>query len=54
MLDSNVALLRRRKYSESTIRRRVTAMRKLYDELIARGLSDRNPASAVVIRSPPR
>ena len=41
-----VALLRRRKYSESTIRRRVTAMRKLYDVV---GVEP-NPASAVVIR----
>jgi len=45
-----VALLRRRKYSESTIRRRVTALRKLYDELVARGISEANPAAAVVIR----
>lgn len=41
-----VALLRRRKYSESTIRRRITAMRKLYEAI---GLEP-NPAEAVVIR----
>lgn len=40
-----VALLRRRMYSESTIRRRVTAMRKLYDVIGA----EPNPANAVVI-----
>ena len=45
-----VALLRRRKYSESTIRRRVTALRKFYDELVARGINESNPAAAVVIR----
>lgn len=45
-----VALLRRRKYSESTIRRRVTALRKFYDELVARGMNESNPAAAVVIR----
>ena len=45
-----VALLRRRKYSESTIRRRLTALRKFYGELVARGLSSSNPAAAVVIR----
>jgi site-specific recombinase XerD len=44
-----VALLRRRKYSESTIRRRVTALRKFYDELVARGMNESNPAAAVVI-----
>jgi site-specific recombinase XerD len=45
-----VALLRRRKYSESTIRRRVTALRKFYDELVVRGMCSSNPAAAVVIR----
>ncbi|MBE1551820.1 site-specific recombinase XerD [Mycobacterium sp. OAS707] len=45
-----VALLRRRKYSGSTIRRRVTALRKFYDELVARGMNESNPAAAVVIR----
>ncbi|WP_407334684.1 site-specific integrase [Dietzia kunjamensis] len=45
-LRQYVALLRRRKYSESTIRRRITAMRKLYDVI---GLEP-NPADAVVIR----
>ncbi|MBP1823065.1 site-specific integrase [Mycobacterium sp. OAE908] len=44
-----VALLRRRKYSGSTIRR-VTALRKFYDELVARGMNESNPAAAVVIR----
>lgn len=45
-----VALLRGRKYSESTIRRRVTALRKFYDELVARRVNESNPAAAVVIR----
>jgi site-specific recombinase XerD len=45
-----IALLRRRKYSESTIRRRVTALRKFYDELVGRGMNESNPAAAVVIR----
>ncbi|MCW2625419.1 site-specific integrase [Mycobacterium sp.] len=45
-----VALLRRRRYSENTIRRRVTALRKLYDELVAHGMKESNPAAAVVIR----
>ncbi|OBF28278.1 hypothetical protein A5724_28095 [Mycobacterium sp. ACS1612] len=49
-LRQYVALLRRRKYSESTIRRRVTALRKFYGELVTRGVSDSNPDSAVVIR----
>lgn len=42
-----IALLRRRKYSESTIRRRVTALRKLYRVTGA----DPNPADAVVVKS---
>lgn len=45
-----VALLRRRKYSETTIRRRVTALRMFYDELVACGMNESNPAAAVVIR----
>jgi site-specific recombinase XerD len=49
-LRQYVALLRRRKYSESTIRRRVAALRKFYDELVARGMKESNPAAAVVIR----
>jgi site-specific recombinase XerD len=39
-LRQYVALLRRRKYSESTIRRRVTALRKFYNELVARGMKE--------------
>lgn len=42
-----IALLRRRKYSESTVRRRVTALRKLYR---ATGVKP-NPADAVVVKS---
>jgi len=44
-----VALLRRRKYSENTIRRRVTSLRKLYDALVADGLVDSNPAKFIVV-----
>lgn len=44
-----VALLRRRKYSESTIRRRVTALRKFYRAL-APGLD--NPAEHVIVPRP--
>lgn len=40
-----LALLRRRKYSESTVRRRVTALRKLYA-----ALGGSNSAEVVVIR----
>jgi site-specific recombinase XerD len=46
-----VALLRRRKYSESTVRRRVTALRKLYDLLVALGQASTNPANSVVVRA---
>ncbi|MGW0056489.1 site-specific integrase [Nocardia nova] len=45
-----VALLRRRKYTESTIRRRVTALRKLYDAAIDAGERDANPAAEVIIK----
>ncbi|KSU53326.1 MULTISPECIES: site-specific integrase [unclassified Gordonia (in: high G+C Gram-positive bacteria)] len=44
-----VALLRRRKYSENTIRRRVTAVRKLYDRLVATGQQQSNVAANVRI-----
>jgi site-specific recombinase XerD len=49
-----VALLRRRKYSENTIRRRITVLRKLYDALIADGLADANPAKGIVVSRPRR
>ena len=42
-----IALLRRRKYSESTIRRRVTALRKLYRVI---GTAP-NPAEAIIVKS---
>lgn len=44
-----VALLRRRKYSDSTIRRRVTALRKMYDALLENGQKEANPANEVVV-----
>jgi site-specific recombinase XerD len=49
-----VSLLRRRKYSENTVRRRITVLRKLYDALVADGLVDTNPASGVVVTRPRR
>lgn len=50
-LRQYLALLRRRKYSESTVRRRVTALRKLYSSAVIRGLRGDNPAASVVIRT---
>jgi site-specific recombinase XerD len=47
-----VALLRRRKYSENTIRRRVTTLRKLYDAILEDGLVEFNPASAIFVSRP--
>ncbi|MBB3632953.1 MULTISPECIES: site-specific integrase [unclassified Mycolicibacterium] len=44
-----VTLLRRRQYSDNTIRRRVTALRKLYDLLRAEDGSVVNCAANVVI-----
>ncbi|WP_179377853.1 site-specific integrase [Rhodococcus sp. ACS1] len=46
-----IALLRRRKYSHNTIRRHVTTLRKLYDELISRGHRNDNPAKRVIVTS---
>ena len=43
-----VALLRRRKYSESTIRRRLTALRGLYDLGLSQGSVALNSARQVV------
>lgn len=45
-----VGLLRRRKYSESTIRRRITTLRLFYNLVIDIDLRDGNPAEPVVIR----
>ena len=45
-----VALLRRRHYSESTIRRRVTALRKLYQAMRERTGNSNLAAERVVIR----
>lgn len=45
-----LALLRRRKYSENTVRRRVTALRKLYDQAIESGERTDNPAIQVLVR----
>jgi site-specific recombinase XerD len=44
-----VALLRRRKYSENTVRRRVTTLRKLYDQTIECGERKDNPALCVLV-----
>ncbi|WP_414684842.1 site-specific integrase [Mycobacterium sp.] len=45
-----VSLLRRRKYSENTIRRRVTALRKLYALITAD--NTKNPTYNVVVPRP--
>lgn len=47
-----VALHRRRKYSETSIRRRVTALRLLYGLLVREGDRPDNPAEHVVIPKP--
>jgi site-specific recombinase XerD len=39
-----VALLRRRKYSENTIRRRMTSLRALYDLMVDLCVCEGNPA----------
>lgn len=44
-----VALLRRRKYSENTIRRRVTSLRKLYGLLVDKGALPFNSANEISI-----
>jgi site-specific recombinase XerD len=45
-----LTLLRRRKYSENTLRRRVTSLRALYDLMVNLGLRGTNPAKTVVVR----
>lgn len=45
-----IALHRRRDYSESTIRRRVTSLRLLYDVACQRGVMEGNVADGVVVR----
>lgn len=42
-----VALLRRRRYSENTIRRRITSLRKFFERTNPPGV---NPAEAVIIK----
>jgi len=49
-----VAILRRRKYSENTVRRRITVLRKLYDALIDDGRVDANPARGIIVSRPRR
>lgn len=49
-LRQYVALHRRRKYSESTIRRRVTALRLLMNGAVRAHLRDDNPAQGLVVR----
>lgn len=44
-----VGLLRRRRYSENTIRRRITSLRKFYEHADPSGA---NPAAAIIIRRP--
>lgn len=45
-----LALLRRRKYSEATIRRRVTAARLLLGHAVRLKIRSDNPAAAVVVK----
>jgi site-specific recombinase XerD len=45
-----LARLRRRKYSESTVRRRITALRKFYAAVIVAGERVDNPAARIVVR----
>jgi site-specific recombinase XerD len=45
-----LTLLRRRKYSEHTLRRRVTSLRAFYDLTVNLGLRGTNPAKNVVVR----
>lgn len=47
-----LALLRRRGYSESTIRRRVTALRLIYDKGVETVTLQTNPAATVVVSKP--
>lgn len=49
-LRQYVALHRRRGYAETTIRRRITALRLLYAKAIAAGIRPDNPAAETVIR----
>lgn len=49
-LRQYVALHRRRKYSESTIRRRITVLRLLYSRAVETGVRLDNPAASFVIR----
>lgn len=48
-LRQYMALMRRRKYSESTIRRRLTALRKLYARAESRGLKRNSSADLVTV-----
>lgn len=45
-----VALLRRRHYSENTVRRRIVTLRKLYTAAVEAGVREDNPAERVVVR----
>lgn len=45
-----LGLLRRRKYSESTIRRRITALRLLYECAVNDGTISENAATEVVVK----
>jgi len=49
-LRQYIGLHRRRKYSESTIRRRITVLRLFYDAAISAGVRKDNPAKHVVVR----
>lgn len=49
-LKQYVALHRRRKYAETTIRRRITALRLLYAQAITAGIRTNNPAADIIIR----
>ena len=45
-----VALHRRRKYAETTIRHRITVLRLLYAQAIIAGIRTDNPAAEVIVR----
>lgn len=49
-LKQYVALHRRRNYSESSIRRRITVLRLFYGLVIEAGIREDNPAEGVVVR----
>ncbi|WP_120005049.1 site-specific integrase [Nesterenkonia muleiensis] len=51
-LRQYMGLLRRRKYSESTIRRRITVLRLLYDVAIREAVRTDNPAKRIKVRKP--